>query len=197
VLRRVVAEVVPVVGLLAETTEAGRLAAADVEALRVLAGLPAGDRAVLRASVDLFASRACPVPRGQRRRLLDLLDLYGIGFCLALLAARPQRGSGDLVRMVSQASGFQRLRDTLDHSFRWRTDAIKAGWALSTLEKVAGGAGPEDREVLRDAIERVRRRCRMTPSPPLPPRSCTFGPRIPGESRVRTTRTARSRRGVS
>jgi hypothetical protein len=158
VLRRVVSDVVPVVGLLAETTEAGRLTAADVEALRTLAGLPVAERTVLLASVDLFTARPGPVPREHRQRLLELLDLYGIGFSLAQLAARPQLASGDLVRMLSQASGFQRLRHTLDHSFQWRTDAIKAGWALSTLEKAAGHAGPDDREVLRDAIERVLQR---------------------------------------
>ena len=63
VLRRVVSDVVPVVGLLAETTEAGRLTAADCEALRQLAALPQGERQVLLASVDLFANRECPVPR--------------------------------------------------------------------------------------------------------------------------------------
>jgi hypothetical protein len=156
VLRRVVSEVVPVVGLLAETTEAGRLTAADCEALRTLAALPYGERLVLLASVDLFTSRECVVPRAQRERLLRLLDLYGIGFALAQLAAAPQLASGALVRMLFQASGFPRLRHTLDQAFRWRSDAIKAGSALSALEKVASHtAEPADRELLRDAIERV------------------------------------------
>ncbi|BCB90635.1 hypothetical protein Psuf_079480 [Phytohabitans suffuscus] len=156
VLRRVVSDVVPVVGLLAETTEAGRLTAADCEALRVLAQLPETERLVLMASVDLFTSRECRVPREQRERLLRLLDLYGIGFAIAQLAARPQLASGDLVRMLFQASGFPRLRHTLDQAFRWRTDAIKAGWALSSLEKIASHTErPNDRELLRDAIERV------------------------------------------
>jgi Dynamin family len=156
VLRRVVSDVVPVVGLLAETTEAGRLTAADCEALRALAQLPETERLVLMASVDLFTSRECKVPREQRERLLRLLDLYGIGFAMAQLAARPQLASGDLVRMLFQASGFPRLRHTLDQAFRWRTDAIKAGWALSTLEKIASHTErPNDRELLRDAIERV------------------------------------------
>jgi Dynamin family len=156
VLRRVVSEVVPVVGLLAETTEAGRLTAADCEALRALAQQPQGERAVLLASVDLFTSRECSVPREQRERLLRLLDLYGIGFAIAQLAAQPQLASGDLVRMLFQASGFPRLRHTLDQAFRWRTDAIKAGWALSSLEKLASHTErPYDRELLRDAIERV------------------------------------------
>lgn len=156
VLRRVVSEVVPIVGLLAETTEAGRLTAADCEALRAIARLPHSERLVLLASVDLFTSRDCPVPREQRERLLRLLDLYGIGFAIAQFAAQPQLASGDLVRLLFQASGFPRLRNTLDQAFRWRTDAIKAGWGLSSLEKLASHAtGPEDRELLRDAIEQV------------------------------------------
>ncbi|MDR7275930.1 dynamin family protein [Catenuloplanes atrovinosus] len=156
VLRRVVSEVVPIAGLLAETTEAGRLTAADCEALRTLAGLSQTERMVLMASVDLFINRACPVSKAQRERLLSLLDLYGIGFALAQFAAKPDLGSGELVRLLLQASGFARLRNTLDQAFRWRTDAIKAAWALSSLERLAGHAGAQqDREVLRDAIERV------------------------------------------
>jgi hypothetical protein len=155
-LRRVVCDVVPVVGLLAETTEAGRLTAADCEALRVLSRLAPADRAVLLASVDLFTGRDCPVSRERRERLLRRLDLYGVGFALAQLVARPELGSGDLVRMLYQASGLPRLRHTLDQAFRERTDAIKAGWALSTLENLAGrAAGLADRELLRDAVERV------------------------------------------
>lgn len=156
VLRRVISDVVPVVGLLAETTEAGRLTAGDCEALRDLARLPQSERAVLLASVDLFTSRECVVARESRERLLRLLDLYGISFAIAQLVARPQLATGELVRMLFQASGFPRLRQTLDSAFRWRSDAIKAGWALSSLEKIASHAErPYDRELLRDAIERV------------------------------------------
>ncbi|WP_326558358.1 dynamin family protein [Micromonospora sp. NBC_01796] len=156
VLRRVVSDVVPVVGLLAETTEAGRLTAADCEALRTLSRLPATERLILLASVDLFTTRDCAVPPAQRERLLRLLDLYGIGFALAQLAAVPDLASGDLVRALFRASGLPRLRYTLDQAFRWRTDAIKAGWALSALEKIASHAtSAADRELLRDGIERV------------------------------------------
>jgi hypothetical protein len=156
VLRRVVSDVVPVVGLLAETTEAGRLTAADCETLRQLARLPLTERTVLLASVDLFTGRPCAVTTEARQRLLRLLDLYGIGFALAQLTDQPQLATGDLVRLLVAASGFPRLRQTLDQAFRWRTDAIKAGWALSSLDKIASHADrPADREVLRDAVERV------------------------------------------
>jgi hypothetical protein len=121
-----------------------------------LAALPSVDRTVLMASVDLFTTRECEVSSEQRERLLRLLDLYGIQFAVASLAADPALATGDLLRRLYLASGFPRVRQTLDQSFRWRTDAIKAGWALTTLEQIASRAErPADREVLRDAVERL------------------------------------------
>jgi hypothetical protein len=108
------------------------------------------------ASVDLFTSRECPVSAEQRERLLRLLDLYGIQFAVASLAAEPELASGELIRRLYLASGFPRVRQTLDQAFRWRTDAIKAGWALTALEAIASRAdSPADRELLRDAVERL------------------------------------------
>ena len=157
-LARTVSDVVPVIGLLAETGEAGRLTAADGAALRQLAELPAGQLRLLLASVDLFRTRPAPIGADQRERLLMLLDLYGIGFALAQLAAEPQLSTGDLVRRLVAASGFPRLRQTLQESFRWRADAIKAGGALGRIERMAGHARDEqDRETLRDAVERLLR----------------------------------------
>jgi hypothetical protein len=157
-LARTVSDVVPVAGLLAETTESGRLTAADSAALRQLAALPAAELRLILASVDLFRSRPGPLPAEQRERLLTLLDLYGIGFALAQLAAQPQLGTGELVRRLAGASGFPRLRQTLEQAFRWRADAIKAGWALSRLERMAGHTRDEqNRETLRDAVEGLLR----------------------------------------
>ncbi|WP_030442700.1 dynamin family protein [Actinoplanes subtropicus] len=157
-LARTVSDVVPVVGLLAETAEAGRLTDADRAALRELAGMPVGELRLMLASVDLFRSRPGPVGAEQRERLLRRLDLYGIGFALAQLAADPRLSTGELVRRLGEASGFPRLRHTLDQAFRWRADAIKAGWALGRLERMAGHARDErDREALRDAVERLLR----------------------------------------
>jgi len=156
-LARTVADVVPVVGLLAETGEAGRLTAADRDALQRLAVLEPGEIRLLLASVDLFRSRA-PVAAEQRERLLTLLDLYGIGFAIAQLAAEPGLSTGELVRRLVAASGYPRLLHILQESFRWRSDAIKAGWALSRLERLAGHTRDEgDREKLRDGVERLLR----------------------------------------
>ena len=102
------------------------------------------------ASTSQLLFRSAPVSVPRRERLLGLLDLYGIGFALAELAADPQLGTGELVRRLVRASGFPRLRDTLEQTLRWRADAIKAGWALSRLERVAGHTSDRrDREALR------------------------------------------------
>jgi hypothetical protein len=157
-LARTVSQVVPVVGLLAETGNAGRLTAADRDALHRLSELPADRLRVLLASADLFRSRDAPLDAARRERLLTLLDLYGIGFAVAQLAADPRLGTGELVRRLVAASGFPRLRDTLEQTFRWRSDAIKAGWALSRIERLAGHTRDEnDRDRLRDGVERLLR----------------------------------------
>ena len=154
-LARSVSGVVPVVGLLAETGEAGRLTAADCAALKDLAAAP--DLPLLLASADLFRTRPAPVGAERRERLLRLLDLYGIGFAVAQLAADPRLGTGELVRRLVQASGFPRLQHTLEQTFRWRSDAIKAGWALARLDRLAGHTAGADRETLRDAVEQLLR----------------------------------------
>ena len=157
-LARTVSDVVPVVGLLAETAETGRLTAADTATLRALAALPADQVRLLLASVDLFRTRPAPATPEQRERLLRLLDLYGIGYALAQLAAEPRLGTGELVRRLHAASGFPRLRQTLEQTFRWRADAIKAGSALSRLERLAGHTRDEaDRDLLRDGVESLLR----------------------------------------
>ncbi|MEV6851717.1 dynamin family protein [Actinoplanes sp. NPDC051411] len=157
-LGRTVSDVVPVAGLLAETAEAGRLTGADGAALRELARLPAGRLRLLLASADLFRTRPGPLGAEQRERLLDRLDLYGIGFALAQYAAEPGLPTAELVRRLEAASGLPRLRNTLDETFRWRSDAIKAGWALSRLDRLAGRVrDPRDRDRLRDTVQRLLR----------------------------------------
>ncbi|GGL12220.1 dynamin family protein [Mangrovihabitans endophyticus] len=157
-LQRTVGDVVPLAALIAETGEAGRLTTTDVTALRTLAALPGAQLRLLLASADLFRTRAAPVEQARRERLLRLLDLYGVGFALAQLAADPRLSTGDLIRRLVQASGMPRLRHTLDQAVRWRSDAIKAGWALAALERLAGRSRDRrDRAVLRDAVERLLR----------------------------------------
>jgi hypothetical protein len=155
-LARTVGDVVPVAGLLAETAEAGRLTGADRDALARLAALAPADLTLLLLSADLFRSRPAPISADQRERLLTRLDLYGIGFACAQLAAEPRLGTGELVRRLSAASGLARLTTTVDQTFRWRSDAIKAGWALTRLERLAS-LDRQNRAAIRDAVEQALR----------------------------------------
>ncbi|KUL31016.1 dynamin family protein [Actinoplanes awajinensis] len=155
-LRRTVGDVVPIAGLLAETAGAGRLTDTDRDALARLAALPGTELNLLLISVDLFRSQPAPVDAEHRERLLTRLDLYGIGFACAQLSAEPRLGTGELVRRLLAASGMPRLRHRLDQSFGWRSDAIKAGWALTRLERIAGHTGdPALRARVRDGMEQV------------------------------------------
>lgn len=157
-LARTVSDVVPVAALLAETAEAGRLTAADRDALAALAALPPASLRVLLTSADLFRGRPAPIGAEQRERLLTRLDLYGIGFACAQLAGDPRLGTGELVRRLLAASGFPRLQETVDRTFRWRCDAIKAGWALTRMQRLAGFTpDPRDRAALRDGLEAALR----------------------------------------
>jgi hypothetical protein len=157
-LARTVGDVVPIAGLLAETCGAGRLTDADRDALAQLAALPGTDLRLLLTSVDLFRTLSAPVAADRRERLLTRLDLYGIGFACAQLGTEPRLGTGELARRLLAASGFPRLHHTLQKSFGWRADAIKAGWALTRLERLAGHTtDPRLRTHLRDALEHVLR----------------------------------------
>ncbi len=157
-LARTVNGVVPVVGLLAETTETGRFTAADRVALGQLGEVSADKLRVLLMSVDLFRTRPAPVNAEQRERLLSLLDLYGIGFAVAQLAADPQLSTAELIRRLLATSGLPRLQHALDETVRQRTDVIKAGWALSQLSTLAGYTRESaDRELLRDGVQRLLR----------------------------------------
>ena len=160
-LQSVVATVVPVVGLFAETAEAAVLTEAAAAALRGLAGLDATRRELLLLSADRFTRSECPVPAESRARLLRILDLHGVTVCLDAVDA----GCDDaavLVERLRDLSGFARLRALLTDTFARRADALKAAAAATALERLTyDGARREPASAavlagLRDDLERLR-----------------------------------------
>jgi len=95
VLRPRVADVLPVIGLLAETAETGAFTAADAEALRALAGVDPALFAAMVMAADLFTALEAPVDVPTRVRLLQLLDLYGIERAVRIIRAEPSVSAGD------------------------------------------------------------------------------------------------------
>ncbi|GDY30864.1 dynamin family protein [Gandjariella thermophila] len=154
VLKPRVAAVLPVVGLLAETTETGTFTAADAEALRELAALEPTVRDTMLVSADLFTAWDAPVPPATRNRLLERLDLHGIRCALAALDGEPDLTAGALHRRLLAASGLAELRALLERVFRARADGIKAAAALASITALAQDSGdPGERGRVHDAIE--------------------------------------------
>ncbi|MBW4715545.1 dynamin family protein [Saccharothrix obliqua] len=149
-----VADVVPVIGLVAESVETGGFTSADADALRELAELDEGTRETMLISADLFTTWDCGVPVGVRARLLEKLDLYGIRRALTALDAEPALTAGALRRVLLDASGLAGVRGKLNAVFRSRADGIKAAAALASVTALAAASGdPGERQRVHDAIE--------------------------------------------
>ncbi|MBP2321922.1 GTPase Era involved in 16S rRNA processing [Kibdelosporangium banguiense] len=149
-----VADVLPVIGLLAESAESGGFTSADADALRQLAGLDEMTWEMMLVSADIFTTWECDVPSGTRVRLLEKLDLYGIGHAVNALREEPELTAGALRRKLLDASGLAGVRARLDAVFRARADGIKAAAALASVTALAQASGdPGERQRVHDAIE--------------------------------------------
>ncbi|SDN24317.1 Dynamin family protein [Allokutzneria albata] len=149
-----VADVLPVIGLLAETAETGGFTSADADALRQLAALDEASRMTMLMSADLFVAWDCPVSPSVRTRLLEHLDLHGIAVALHAIDAEPAITAGALRRTLLDSSGLAAVRGRLDAVFRARSDGIKAAAALASVTALAQASGDAgERQRVHDAIE--------------------------------------------
>ncbi|GAA3859732.1 dynamin family protein [Saccharothrix violaceirubra] len=153
-LRPRVADVLPVIGLLAESAESGGFTSSDADGLRRLAELDEATRETILLSADLFTTWECDVPIGTRTRLLEKLDLHGVRVALAAIDAEPAITAGALRRCLLDASGLDAVRGKLNSVFRSRADGIKAAAALASVTALAAASGdPNERRRVHDAIE--------------------------------------------
>lgn len=153
-LRPRVADVLPVIGLLAETAETGGFTAADAEALKALTGTDEATRTAMLLSGDLFTTMDAPVSEGTRMRLLERLDLHGVERALAAIDADHGITAGALRRVLLDSSGLPGVRGRLDAVFRARADGIKAAAALASVTALARtGGDPGERQRVHEAIE--------------------------------------------
>jgi hypothetical protein len=150
-----VADVAPVAGLLASTAVTGALTEADARALDALAKLgPAALEDALLTPADLLAADV-PVPEAHRRRLVELLDLYGIW-----VGARAASGGASAVlTALREASGLTGLVRLIQDCFARRADALKAHVAACDLDRLSYLASdPDDEQALRrlrDPLDRL------------------------------------------
>ncbi|HVV14011.1 dynamin family protein [Amycolatopsis sp.] len=149
-----VADVLPVIGLIAESAESGGFTSADAEALRQLSTLDEATLETMLMAADIFTSWECEIPAGTRLRLLEKLDLYGIRSAIDAIHAEPEITAGALRRLLLEASGLAAVRARLDIVFAARADGIKAAAALASVTALAHASGdPAERQRVHDAIE--------------------------------------------
>jgi hypothetical protein len=158
-LRALSCAVIPVAGLLAETAEGQVLTEKDYLALETIARCDHSARLRMLFSHDSFKAFDCPVSRDRRRRLLSLLDLYGVSRCLTIIDSGGG-GASALESTLREICGIGSLRGLIDHAFARRADALKANAALIALSDLAwqspraGIAGAMN--YLRNAVEELR-----------------------------------------
>jgi hypothetical protein len=154
VLKPRVADVLPVIGLIAESAESGQFTSSDADALRQLAALDDESLEVMLLSADMFTSWECDVPAGVRARLLEKLDLFGIRCAVDAVREDPDVTAGALRRMLLDVSGLAAVRARLNTVFAARADGIKAAAALASVTALAHASGnAAERQRVHDAIE--------------------------------------------
>lgn len=157
-LRHAVSQVLPLVGLVAESAMAGNFTSADADVLRQIAALDEPTRQMLLLSTDFFLRPEVPIDVADRERLLERLDRFGIERAIQAICADPQISVGDLRNMLEQISGYPNLRKIVDGVFSVRADDIKSAVALSTLDALAAKCAPGISDHIYDALEELYQR---------------------------------------
>lgn len=143
-LRALVADVIPVVGLLAQAALTDTFTETDAQALRALAhGTDARTRDRLLYTADDFLTADPDVPLGVdgRARLLGLLGLYGVAESLRLID-RGVQGAVRLTAEYQRLSGIDRLLTFIRDRFVTDADVLRARAALAELDGVAWSEAP-------------------------------------------------------
>ncbi|MEC3982157.1 dynamin family protein [Amycolatopsis sp. H20-H5] len=149
-----VADVLPVIGLVAESAESGGFTSADAAALKQLAAMDEDILQTMLISADIFTSWECDVPSGTRLRLLEKLDLFGVTQAVDAIRADPEITAGSLRRKLLDCSGLEAVRHRLNLVFAARADGIKAAAALASVTALAHASGDAgERQRVHDAIE--------------------------------------------
>jgi hypothetical protein len=159
-LKGVVSAVVPVMGLLAETSHAAVFTEADARSLVAIAAVDDElDREdMLLSAEDFLRTDLIDIDIAQRRRLLSMLDIHGIAVALAAVDQGATTAAG-LLSHLGEHSGFDRLRREVIDRFAGQADLFKAHAALCDLRRASYLRTDSDNSralrSLRSPIERI------------------------------------------
>ncbi|MCU0267498.1 MAG: dynamin family protein [Acidimicrobiales bacterium] len=154
-----VATVIPVNGLLAETANCDQFTEADAAALRQLASLDEMDlEDMVLSQTDFLDSDLSELSREQRHRLLGRLDLRGIQVGVQLVQ-QGVVGAAALLPRFRTESGFDPLGQVVQDVFLRRSDALKAHVGLCDLRRLtylrSDGLAADELMTMRAPLERV------------------------------------------
>ncbi|MFD9061896.1 dynamin family protein [Kitasatospora purpeofusca] len=159
-LAGLVDEVLPVVGLLAQTALGEDFTEPDAALVRRLVDAPAGELRRARYSGRRFLDwDTGPLTRAERERLLGLLGVYGIDTALA--AARRYRaegrpiGAAALLTEFRAASGIAAVVEQVRRRFVDSADVLRAAAALGAVEAALGAGEDLPADLLRQARARI------------------------------------------
>ncbi len=155
-LRSLVANVLPVAGLLAQS--AVTLDEATYRSLGALASHAASDLDAALVSVDRFAApdRLTAVSPPERTRLVATLGLYGVRRAIDAIRAGRVASAHALSQELTRASGLDGLRSVIFRQFAGRAPVVKAARALEVLEAALDGGQVRPDPTLLEDLERVR-----------------------------------------
>jgi predicted GTPase len=149
-----VCAVTPVIGLLGEATESGRIDEASARALRELGSIDRTERERWLRSPRLYiAEGTIPADPRLRSELVRALGVFGLRRA-ADLSELGVTGAGPLGRELAELSGIAGLRHLISAAFTERTVVLKADVALRTLRALteAPETPPRAAAVIRDAL---------------------------------------------
>ena len=135
-VRTLVAAVLPVAGLLAETGLT--LGESEYASLARLTAMPDGERARLLLSVDDFCDiELSPLTAEIRRDLVERLGMFGVRRAINAMSERSVESAGDLSRALVDVSGVAALHAAIRDRFLPRARLLQARTALVALRGVA------------------------------------------------------------
>lgn len=158
-------DVIPVLGLLAQTALGTDFTEADMGPLRDLAE---ADQSVLDLALysadDFREHPGLPITAQARERLLSLLGMHGIAIAISEIR-RGTRGAPKLLAALREHSGIAALLDQLSTKFVRISDPLRARPAIDALEAVtwqaAGSAEAKILAAVRDELDAIRSDARL------------------------------------
>ena len=155
-LHRLVQNVVPVAGLLAQAGT--NLQELEFRRLRQIAAAEPQDRERLLLSADRFVNGETRVDLApnERRMLMDRLGLFGIRLAVDLLLSGRAQTASQLASQLVEHSGIGRLRSVLLTQFSDRRDTLKARSALLAVQRLLSVVPVARSGELEARVEQIR-----------------------------------------